>query len=152
MLFHCYQLLCQYLIFLLDLSLMGQTSPDMEMSARELRQNVEMAFNRLDTNGDGVLTREEFVLSCLKVRPSLLPFTSRERFGDPFGDFFILLSLWPLKSLLWPRNGRKSLHKIYFILCLIWIIINPSHSKYLYIVLIIFSKVLGWWSGLIWFT
>ena len=61
--------LCQYLIFLLDLSLMGQTSPDMEMSARELRQNVEMAFNRLDTNGDGVLTREEFVLSCLKVNP-----------------------------------------------------------------------------------
>jgi len=49
-----------------NMSLMGQTSPDMEMTARELRNNVEMAFNRLDTNGDGVLTREEFVLSCLK--------------------------------------------------------------------------------------
>ena len=57
---------------LLDLSLMGQTSPDMEMTARELRNNVEMAFNRLDTNGDGVLTREEFVLSCLKVRPLIV--------------------------------------------------------------------------------
>ena len=55
---------------------MGQTSPDMEMTARELRQNVEMAFNRLDTNGDGVLTREEFVLSCLEVTP-LLPSSSK---------------------------------------------------------------------------
>lgn len=49
-----------------NMSLMGQNSPDMEMTARELRHNVEMAFNRLDTNGDGVLTREEFVLSCLE--------------------------------------------------------------------------------------
>ena len=39
----------------------------MEMSARQLRDNVEMAFNKLDTNHDGVLTREEFVDSCLKV-------------------------------------------------------------------------------------
>ena len=39
----------------------------MEMSARQLRDNVEMAFNKLDTNQDGVLTREEFVNSCLKV-------------------------------------------------------------------------------------
>ena len=53
------------------MSLMGQTSPDMEMTARELRHNVELAFNRLDTNGDGVLTREEFVLSCLEVTPLL---------------------------------------------------------------------------------
>ena len=45
---------------------MGQTSPDMEMTTRELRQNVEMAFNRLDTNGDGVLTREEFIEGCLQ--------------------------------------------------------------------------------------
>ena len=42
--------------------------PCMEMSARQLKDNVEMAFNRLDTNQDGVLTREEFVNSCLMVR------------------------------------------------------------------------------------
>ena len=41
--------------------------PEMEMSARELRDNVEMAFSRIDTNRDGVLTREEFVASCLRV-------------------------------------------------------------------------------------
>ena len=40
---------------LVDISLMGQTAP--EMSPRELSHNVEVAFNRLDTNGDGVLTR-----------------------------------------------------------------------------------------------
>ena len=36
---------------------MGPGAPDIEMSATELSRNVEMAFNRLDTNGDGVLTR-----------------------------------------------------------------------------------------------
>ena len=61
---------------------MGQTSPDMEMTARELRQNVEMAFNRLDTNGDGVLTREEFVLSCLEVAVSPPPQVSLYCFND----------------------------------------------------------------------
>jgi len=48
------------------MSLMGPGAPDIEMSATELSRNVEMAFNRLDTNGDGVLTREEFVRSCLE--------------------------------------------------------------------------------------
>ena len=43
------------------------SSTHMEMSARQLRDNVEVAFNKLDTNQDGVLTREEFVSSCLKV-------------------------------------------------------------------------------------
>jgi len=47
------------------LSWMGG-NPHMEMTARELRETVEMAFNRLDTNQDGVLTREEFVASCLQ--------------------------------------------------------------------------------------
>ena len=73
------------------MSLMGQTSPDMEMTARELRNNVEMAFNRLDTNGDGVLTREEFVLSCLKVRTLTVTLHLKGRvssFRDPFGAFF----------------------------------------------------------------
>ena len=42
---------------LLDMSLMAPSAPDMEMTAGELRHNVEMAFSRLDTNGDGVLTR-----------------------------------------------------------------------------------------------
>jgi len=46
------------------LSWMG--SSVLEMTAGELRENVETAFNRLDTNNDGVLTREEFVASCLQ--------------------------------------------------------------------------------------
>ena len=41
--------------------------PEMEMTATELMNNVEMAFDRIDTNKDGVLTREEFVASCLRV-------------------------------------------------------------------------------------
>jgi len=51
-----------------DVTAMSWMSPSihMEMSARQLRDNVEMAFNRLDTNQDGVLTREEFVDSCLQ--------------------------------------------------------------------------------------
>ena len=40
---------------------------NLEMSANELRENVEVAFNKLDTNNDGVLTRDEFVNSCLSV-------------------------------------------------------------------------------------
>ena len=48
------------------MSLMS-SSTHMEMSARQLRDNLEMAFNKLDTNQDGVLTLEEFVDSCLKV-------------------------------------------------------------------------------------
>ena len=55
----------------MDMTTMSWMSPSslpcMEMSARQLRDNVEMAFNRLDTNKDGVLTREEFVDSCLMV-------------------------------------------------------------------------------------
>jgi Ca2+-binding EF-hand superfamily protein len=43
------------------------SSSHIEMSARQLRDNVEKAFNKLDTNRDGVLTREEFVNSCLNV-------------------------------------------------------------------------------------
>jgi len=46
------------------ISWMGQSV--LEMTARQLRENVELAFNRLDTNNDGVLTREEFVASCLQ--------------------------------------------------------------------------------------
>ena len=42
-------------------------SPYMAMTAKELRDNVEAAFNKLDTNKDGVLTRDEFVESCMKV-------------------------------------------------------------------------------------
>ena len=53
-------------IIYLALSLMS-SSPHLEMSAKQLRDNVETAFNKLDTNQDGVLTREEFVNSCLKV-------------------------------------------------------------------------------------
>ena len=45
--------------------------PSMEMSARQLRDNVENAFNKLDTNQDGILTREEFVNSCLLVREAI---------------------------------------------------------------------------------
>ena len=56
------------------MSLMGQGGPDMEMSASELSRNVEMAFNRLDTNGDGVLTRSPEKIAVLK-------FTKR---SDPF--------------------------------------------------------------------
>ena len=43
------------------------TPPYMAMTAKELRDNVETAFNKLDTNKDGVLTRDEFVESCMKV-------------------------------------------------------------------------------------
>ena len=39
----------------------------MEMTARQLRDNVEEAFDKLDTNHDGILTRDEFINSCLQV-------------------------------------------------------------------------------------
>ena len=39
----------------------------LEMSAKELREAVERTFSRLDTNEDGMLTRDEFVDSCLTV-------------------------------------------------------------------------------------
>ena len=40
----------------------------MEMSASQLRDNLEEAFDRLDANQDGFITREQFVSSCLNVR------------------------------------------------------------------------------------
>ena len=56
------------ILFIIAMSWMSPSSlPCMEMSARQLRDNVEMAFNRLDTNKDGVLTREEFANSFLMV-------------------------------------------------------------------------------------
>ncbi|XP_023330477.1 Kv channel-interacting protein 1 isoform X1 [Eurytemora carolleeae] len=39
---------------------------NLTISVRELRDNVETIFTRLDTNRDGVVTREEFVQSCLQ--------------------------------------------------------------------------------------
>jgi len=39
---------------------------NLNMSVRDLRDNVEAIFTRLDTNRDGVVTREEFVQSCLE--------------------------------------------------------------------------------------
>ena len=53
---------------------MGPGAPDIEMSATELSRNVEMAFNRLDTNGDGVLTRwpEKIAVLMLTNAISLL--------------------------------------------------------------------------------
>ena len=59
---------------LLEMSLMGPGAPDIEMSATELSRNVEMAFNRLDTNGDGVLTRwpEKIAVLMLTNAISLL--------------------------------------------------------------------------------
>ena len=50
------------------MGVISPTAPEMEMSSIELRDNVENAFNRIDINRDGVLTREEFVQSCLRVR------------------------------------------------------------------------------------
>lgn len=41
-------------------------SLNMSITARELIESVEAIFARLDTNRDGVVTREEFVQSCLK--------------------------------------------------------------------------------------
>ena len=41
----------------------------MEMTASQLRDKVEMVFNSLDTNNDGILTREEFVTGCMEVGP-----------------------------------------------------------------------------------
>ena len=49
------------------LAWMSPAMSSLQMTARELRDNVELAFNRLDTNKDGVLTQEEFVSSCLQV-------------------------------------------------------------------------------------
>ena len=49
-------------------------SPYMAMTAKELRDNVEAAFNKLDTNKDGVLTRDEFVESCMKVTEFKKPY------------------------------------------------------------------------------
>ena len=46
---------------------MSSSMAGMEMTVKQLRDNVEIAFNRLDTNQDGIVTREEFVNSCLEV-------------------------------------------------------------------------------------
>ena len=50
-------------------SLMSPSLLFMEMTSSQLRDKVEMVFNRLDTNKDGILTREEFVTGCMKVGP-----------------------------------------------------------------------------------
>ena len=50
-----------------NLSWMCPSILTMEMSAKQLKEHVENAFDRLDSNKDGVLTREEFVNSCLQV-------------------------------------------------------------------------------------
>merc|ERR1712115_210509 len=42
-----------------------KTLPD--MTTRQLKENVDSAFNRLDWNQDGVLTRDEFVEGCIPV-------------------------------------------------------------------------------------
>jgi len=39
---------------------------NLSISVRELKDNVETIFTRLDSNRDGVVTREEFVQSCLQ--------------------------------------------------------------------------------------
>ena len=49
------------------LAWMSPAMSSLQMTARQLRDNVEVAFDRLDTNKDGVLTQEEFVNSCLQV-------------------------------------------------------------------------------------
>ena len=37
-----------------------------EMDVATLMEKVNMVFTRLDTNKDGVLTREEFIQGCLQ--------------------------------------------------------------------------------------
>ena len=37
-----------------------------EMDVATLMEKVNMVFTRLDTNRDGVLTREEFIQGCLQ--------------------------------------------------------------------------------------
>ena len=49
------------------LAWMSLAMSSLQMTARQLKDNVEVAFDRLDTNKDGVLTQEEFVNSCLQV-------------------------------------------------------------------------------------
>jgi len=39
---------------------------NLSISVRELRDNVEAIFTRLDTNRDGVVTRDEFIQSCIQ--------------------------------------------------------------------------------------
>ena len=39
-----------------------------EMDITMLMEKVNMVFERLDTNRDGVLTREEFIEGCLQDR------------------------------------------------------------------------------------
>jgi len=59
------------------ISWMSATPCNLSISVRELRDNVETIFMRLDTNRDGVVTREEFVQSCLEdntIRGSLQNF------------------------------------------------------------------------------
>lgn len=52
----------------IDMRGMSWLPPSLNLSitARELIDSVEAIFARLDTNRDGVVTREEFVQSCLK--------------------------------------------------------------------------------------
>ena len=41
--------------------------PVLEIDAIEMKNNVDAVFRKLDLNGDGNVTREEFVESCLQV-------------------------------------------------------------------------------------
>ena len=41
--------------------------PKLEIEATEMRDRVDNVFTLLDLNRDGVVTREEFVESCLQV-------------------------------------------------------------------------------------
>ena len=55
-------------LLLLGVSMFAPPLSNAEMDITMLMEKVNMVFERLDTNRDGVLTREEFIEGCLQDR------------------------------------------------------------------------------------
>ena len=45
-----------------------------------MEAHVEMVFGRLDTNGDGVITVEEFIENCQSVSDTIFPIIFRAEY------------------------------------------------------------------------
>ena len=55
-------------LLLSGVSMFAPPLSNAEMDITMLMEKVNMVFERLDTNRDGVLTREEFIEGCLQDR------------------------------------------------------------------------------------
>ena len=55
-----------------------------------MEAHVEMVFGRLDTNGDGVITVEEFIENCQSVSDTIFPISIIWTYEDWFWDWATL--------------------------------------------------------------